>query len=77
MKEEKFMSERENDIFVKNCGEHVLQIENDHVDSLWCNFLRVRADPEATRAETNTAGNEFVREFNRLGISVPNAEDED
>lgn len=62
--------------FLKNCGEHVSRIENDLMDDLWCRFMKVRADPEATKRETNVAGNEFVREFNRLGISVDNSEDE-
>ena len=62
--------------FLKNCGEHVSKVENSFMDDLWCKFVKIRSDPEATRTETNTAGNEFVKEFNRLGVSVDNSEDE-
>ena len=71
------MEKEPNNEFVKACGEYTLRVENDLLDELWCNFLRIRADPEATRTETNKTGNDFVREFNRLGISVPNTEDEE
>ena len=62
--------------FVKNCGTHVLKVENDQMDILWLRYLEVRADPEATHTETVAAGNEFVREFNRLGITAPNSNEE-
>ena len=69
------MEKEPNDEFAILCGEYVSKIENGHMDDLWCNYMKVRADPMATRIETAQVGNEFVRELNRLGISVDNDED--
>ena len=63
-------------IFEELCGEYVLKIENDKLDELWLEYLRVRADPQATRKETTAAGNDFVKQFNRLGISANNPNEE-
>ena len=62
--------------FVKACGEYTLKVENDQMDELWLKYLSVRADPEATHTETVAAGNEFVKEFNRLGITAPNSNED-